>query len=322
MIDSTTTHVDPVSLLKPKRQITGISAVLLPCDLQCAIHWSDFERLLLKTVDAGLTPAVNMDTGYVNLLSKSERTSVLSTTSSLLPGVPFLAGAFVDDDRGAAFDLEKYRISMDEIISFGGTPVVFPSYGLVQQTDDAIVSSYRAIGQNCNQFVAFELGPIFAQFGKIFSLDVFRQLLQIKNCIGAKHSSLDRQAEWQRLMIRNAERPDFQVFTGNDLAIDMVMYGSDYLLGLSTMAPDYFARRDQYWLDGDPRFYELNDILQFLGQVAFRNPTTAYKHTAAMFLQLRGWIETNHTHPGSLRRDNSDIGILKSIISQLQSYDD
>ena len=125
MIDSTTTHVDPVSLLKPKRQITGISAVLLPCDLQCAIHWSDFERLLLKTVDAGLTPAVNMDTGYVNLLSKSERTSVLSTTSSLLPGVPFLAGAFVDDDRGAAFDLEKYRISMDEIISFGGTPVVF-----------------------------------------------------------------------------------------------------------------------------------------------------------------------------------------------------
>ena len=36
-------------------------------------------------------------------------------------------------------------------------------------------------------------------------------------------------------------RPDFLVFTGNDLAIDMVMYGSDYLLGLSTFAPDLFA---------------------------------------------------------------------------------
>ena len=33
-------------------------------------------------------------------------------------------------------------------------------------------------------------------------------------------------------------RPDFLVLTGNDLAIDMVMYGSDYLLGLSTFAPD------------------------------------------------------------------------------------
>ena len=31
------------------------------------------------------------------------------------------------------------------------------------------------------------------------------------------------------------------VLTGNDLAIDMVMYGSDYLLGLSTFAPEAFA---------------------------------------------------------------------------------
>ena len=29
-------------------------------------------------------------------------------------------------------------------------------------------------------------------------------------------------------------RPEFHVFTGNDLAIDIVRYGSDWLLGLST----------------------------------------------------------------------------------------
>ena len=29
-------------------------------------------------------------------------------------------------------------------------------------------------------------------------------------------------------------RPEFMVLTGNDLAIDMVMYGSDYLLELNT----------------------------------------------------------------------------------------
>ena len=37
----------------------------------------------------------------------------------------------------------------------------------------------------------------------------------------------------------------FRVLTGNDLAIDIVMYRSDYLLGLSTFAPDLSAKRRQ-----------------------------------------------------------------------------
>ena len=78
---------------------------------------------------------------------------------------------------------------------------------------------------------------MFAPFGKIYSLEVYRGLLGIRQCIGAKHSSLRRELEWQRLVVRDAVRPDFLVLTGNDLAIDMVMYGSDYLLGLSTFAP-------------------------------------------------------------------------------------
>ena len=56
-------------------------------------------------------------------------------------------------------------------------------------------------------------------------------LLEIPACLGAKHSSLSRELEWQRLTLRDAKRPGFRVLTGNDLAIDMVMYGSDYLLG-------------------------------------------------------------------------------------------
>jgi hypothetical protein len=103
------------------------------------------------------------------------------------------------------------------------------------------------------------------------------------------------------------------VFTGNDLAIDMVMYGSDYLLGLSTFAPDCFARRDAYWETGDPRFYELNDALQYLGFLAFRPPVPAYKHSAAMFLKLRGWIASDATHPASPTRPESDRDILREI---------
>ena len=107
------------------------------------------------------------------------------------------------------------------------------------------------------------------------------------------------------------------MLTGNDLAIDVVMYGSDYLLGLSTFAPDLFARRDAYWLDGDPQFYALNDVLQYLGFLAFRDPVPAYKHSAAMFLKLRGWIGCDDTHPQSPRRPESDREILRGILEQL-----
>ena len=96
------------------------------------------------------------------------------------------------------------------------------------------------------------------------------------------------------------------VLTGNDLAIDMVMYGSDYLLGLSAFAPDAFARRDAYWRDGDPRFHQLNDVLQYLGAFSFRAPVPAYKHDAAMFLTQRGWIDSDAPHPAAPTRPEAD----------------
>src|SRR5438874_10401535 len=126
---------------------------------------------------------------------------------------------------------------------------------------------------------------MFAPFGKIYPIETYGGLLGVKACLGAKHSSLSRELEWNRLALRDEVRPDFRVYTGNDLAIDMVMYGSDYLLGLSTFAPDAFARRDAMWESGDPAFHELNDVLQYLGRFSFRAPTPAYRHDAAMFLE-------------------------------------
>ena len=114
--------------------------------------------------------------------------------------------------------------------------------------------------------------------------------------------------------MRDEIRPEFHVFTGNDLAIDMVMYGSDYLLGLSTFAPDIFAQRDTAWAAGDPAFYELNDWLQHLGFLTFRPPVPAYKHSAAMFLKLRGQIDCDNTHPSSPTRPDSDREILRQIV--------
>jgi dihydrodipicolinate synthase/N-acetylneuraminate lyase len=144
--------------------------------------------------------------------------------------------------------------------------------------------------------------------------------MAIPQITGMKHSSLNRDLEWQRLALRDEVRPDFKIYTGNDLAIDMVMYGSDYLLGLSAFAPEAFAARDALWAAADPRFYELNDLLQYLGCFAFRPPVPAYKHSAAQFLKLRGRIQCDHPHPKAQRRPESDVEILRNISEQLDRF--
>lgn len=54
--------------------------------------------------------------------------------------------------------------------------------------------------------------------------------------------------------------------------------------------PESFARRDAWWAAGDPRFDELDDALQALGDFAFRTPVPAYKHSMALALHLRGLV--------------------------------
>ncbi len=307
------------NMLQPRRKITGMSAILLPFTDDGAIDLDGFRAHVRRTADAGLTPAVNMDTGYVNLLDDAARREVLTHTADVLQGKPFIAGAFIGDQPGDSWNLDAYRRQIDQICEFGGMPVIFQSYGLTSQPNPQIIESYAAIGQHCPQFIGFELGKMFAPFGKIYDLDVYTGLLSVPQCIGAKHSSLSRRLEWERLRLRNELRPDFKVFTGNDLAIDMVMYGSDYLLGLSTFAPEAFARRDAMWESGDSNFYELNDLLQYLGFFVFRQPVPAYKHSAAQFLKMRGWIQTNRTHPKSPARPDSDQAILRDILERLES---
>jgi dihydrodipicolinate synthase/N-acetylneuraminate lyase len=305
-------------MVTPRRKIAGVSATLLPFTHSGTIDWVGFNAHCLRTAEAGLIPAVNMDTGFGNLLDLEQRNAVLDTTRSVLGGRPFVAGVFVSDSPGASFNRDGYLRSMQAVLDRGATPVIFQSFGLTELPDQELIAAYEEIGKYCQSFIAFELGTMFAPFGKIYSLDLYRDLMGIRKCTGAKHSSLQRNLEWERLAIRNRVRPDFRVYTGNDLAIDMVMYGSDYLLGLSTFAPDFFALRDKYWEVGDTRFFEINDVLQYLGFLAFRKPVPAYKHSAAMFLKLKGWIECDATHPLSPTRPPSDRDLLREIVGQLE----
>ena len=313
-------QIDPVAMIRPRRKITGISAILLPYAGNGEVDWAAFRAHVSRTADAGLIPAVNMDTGYVNLLGDATRQAVLEQTQSVMRAREFVAGAFVADWPGDLVALDIYRREMDRVQKFGGTPVVFQSYGLTSLPNSELLEAYRLLGRDCPKYLAFELGTPFAPFGKIYDLELYAGLLDIPQCAGAKHSSLSRTLEWQRLDLRDAQRPEFMVLTGNDLGIDMVMYGSDYLLGLSTFAPDLFAKRDRFWETGDPAFFELNDLLQYLGFFAFRPPVPAYKHSAAQFLKLRGWIATDNTHPKSIRRPDADREVLADILARLNAW--
>ncbi|HYF46759.1 MAG TPA: dihydrodipicolinate synthase family protein [Acidimicrobiales bacterium] len=302
---------------RPGRWITGMAAVLLPFR-DGEVDWQGFDALLTRTVAAGLTPAVNMDTGYVHLLDPPTRIEVLDRTRVSLGGRPFVAGAFVDDEPGTTWTPDAHRAAMAAIVERGGTPVVFPSYGLGALDGDGWIAAHHTLGADVDRFYAFELSTSFAPFGRIHDLDTYRGLLSLDRCAGAKHSSLSRTMEWDRLRLRDAQRPDFKVFTGNDLAIDMVVYGSDYLLGLAAFAPDHFARRDAAWAAGDPDFWELNDALQHVGAFAFREPVPGYRHNAAQFLHLRGWLDSDEPHPDAPRRPDADVEVLAAALTRLE----
>jgi dihydrodipicolinate synthase/N-acetylneuraminate lyase len=306
-----------VARVRPGRAIEGLSAVLMPFTPNGRPDLDSFAGLLERTVRAGLTPAVNMDTGYVHLLSPADRLAVLGIAQRVRTGQRFIAGAFVEDGTGPL--RERYARTCRDIFEHGGTPILFPCSDLKRLPGVEVVSLYRGLAAGTPGLLGFELGEAFAPFGRIFDTDTVKGLIEGDGVLGLKHSSLDRRLEWERLALRDALRPEFKIYTGNDLAIDMVMYGSDYLLGLSAFAPEAFALRDRYWLTGDARFFSLNDQLQYLGSFAFRPPTPAYRHSAAQFLKVTGGLAHDAPPAGAPSRPASDVAVLAEIARGLEA---
>lgn len=301
---------------KPGRKVQGIAAALLPYAEDGQVAVEAFQRHLQATQRAGLMNAVNMDTGYVNYLSENEKKDALRWTREALGrDMPFVAGAYIEGQAGDVVAL--YKKQMDEIAVHGGIPILFQTSRLHGKTAKEKAAVYQATCQGFQQVLAFELGQMFAPNGEIFDEETVRRLMDIPQIKGIKHSSLDRVTELQRLALRDECRPDFRVYTGNDLGINMIEYGSDYLLGLATFAPEKFAERDRLWEAGDPAYYALSDALQYLGNVAFREPVPTYKHSAALFLHLTGRIPTNRAHPKNPTRPPWEAEILKDCARRL-----
>lgn len=295
--------------LQLRRKIHGIAAALLPYGSNGKIAVEAFQEHLRATHVAGLMNAVNMDTGYINYLTDAEKKDVLSRTREALgSGTPFIAGAYIEGRSGDIVTL--YRSEMDLIVEAGGIPILFQTARLHGKSPAEKATTYQAACRGYAHVLGFELGNMFAPNGEIFDQETFRRLLDIPEIKGMKHSSLDRLLELDRLAVRDAVRPDFRIYTGNDLGINMIEYGSDYLLGLATFVPEKFVERDKLWESGDPAYYALSDALQYLGNVAFRHPVPAYKHSAAVFLHMLGRIPSDLPHGKSPRRPEWEAEIL------------
>jgi dihydrodipicolinate synthase/N-acetylneuraminate lyase len=302
-----------------RRKVQGIAAALLPYESDGRIAVEAFQRHLAATHRAGLMSAVNMDTGYVNYLSDAEQLDVLRwTTEALGKNTPFVAGVYIERRNGDIVTL--YRRQMEVVAKFGGIPILFQTSRLHGKSSREKVAVYRAACQGFAHVLCFELGRMFAPNGEIFDEETVRGLMEIPEIKGMKHSSLDRQIELSRLLLRDELRPEFRIYTGNDLGINMIEYGSDYLLGLATLAPERFAERDRLWEVGDPAYYAISDALQHLGNIVFREPVPAYKHSAAVFLHLLGRVPSNLPHPANTRRPAWEAEMLKDCARRL-GYD-
>src|ERR1700731_155234 len=105
---------------KLRRTVQGIAAALLPFESDGSVAVDAFQKHLVATQRAGLENAVNMDTGYVNFLSETEKRNVLHWTREALgKDVPFVAGAYIEGQEGRVAEL--YRKQVDVIVGFGGT---------------------------------------------------------------------------------------------------------------------------------------------------------------------------------------------------------
>ncbi len=312
----TGTRLSDVLRRRPVRlgRLHGISAVFLPYRPDGEIDWPSFEQHVAGTSDAGLDVALNMDTGFGDLLTPAERLTVLDAArGALAAGRGLYAAAY----PGPGEPLEGYRAAARDIVSRDATPVIVQCVAMHGLDPAAKADLYRGAVDGIERALAFELSPAFAPRGEIWDDETFARLLDIPAIVGAKHSSLDRTTELRRLADRDTLRPDWRVYTGNDLAIDMVLDGSDYLLGLSTFSPEAFAARDRALAQDDVAFLRINDALQHLGNVGFRAPIPAYKHSAAQFLHLTGMLPSDAVHPGAPRRPESDRILLADCAERL-----
>jgi dihydrodipicolinate synthase/N-acetylneuraminate lyase len=151
---------------QPGRRVQGIAAALLPFQSDGRIAVDAFQRLLVATHRVGMMNAVNMDTGYINYLSESEKKDVLRWTREALGNDVRSWRAPTSRDSGETVAL--YRQQLDAIASIGGTPILFQTARLKGKPGTELAAAYQAVCRGYESVMAFELGSMFASNEEIF----------------------------------------------------------------------------------------------------------------------------------------------------------
>ena len=167
-------------------------------------------------------------------------------------------------------------------------PLLLPIRELAALDGDALAHLWRQATAGHRGVLVIEMAAAFDAPAPLYAADVVTRILDIASLGGLVHASLDRGAEWARVEARDVARPDFRIYSGHERALDMVAYGSDYLLATAGCAPEAFAARDRAWRQGAPVGFELNDALQALATLLYRAPIDGARHGALQWLQARG----------------------------------
>lgn len=288
-----------------------IAALSVPVTDAGEIDFARFAQDVARTVEFGIEPAVLMDTYQINHCTQEQQVCGLEVTREVMAGRPFTAGVYIEDEvSGNDLDeiIRAYQRKIELFETrYGGRPIIFQTAALREADAGTVVRVYREMAKaSRGGLKAFELSPVFAPNGWMFPGDSLIEILADEKWEGMKHSSLNPSMEWA--LLQKIHRLGKRLYTGNDYDFASMMFnGSDALLGIATFMPDKFRELANALRDGDRlRFYDLAARMEFLGRVAFRPPVPAYKHSAAMVKQMRGWYPTDHVLPNNpFRRDRA-----------------
>jgi hypothetical protein len=301
--------------LTPGRTIDGVAALPVWLGVSRRLDLAGLAARIEATFATGLTPAVNLHAGAVDLLGRDDRTDVLTTAAGVARGRRFIAGTGPTSD--AAPLSVRYGRAVDAIVRQGGTPVLLPVPELATLDGDALAYLWRQATAGHRGVLIVEMAAECGMAADPYTPDVVTRLIDVASLGGLVHATFDRATEWARVEARDIARPEFRIYSGHERALDMVSYGSDYLLGVAGCAPEAFARRDRAWRAGEALGFELNDALQALGALLYRDPVGGARHGAVQWLQVRGLDDGAAALAGVSPRPDSDRALYSDLAARL-----
>ena len=301
--------------LTPSRTIDGAAALPVWLGPSGRLDLAGLAGRLEATFTAGLTPAVNLFAGAVDCLSEDDRIDVLTTAAGVARGRRFIAGTLPTTD--AAPLAIRYGRAVDAVVRQGGTPLLLPIAELGALDGDALAHLWRQSTAGHRGVLLVEMAPAFGLSPTPYAPEVITRLIDVASLGGLVHASLDREAEWARVQARDIARPEFRIYSGHERALDMVSYGSDYLLGTAGCAPEAFAARDRAWRDGEARGFDLTDVLQHLGSLMYRAPLDGARHAAVQWLEARGLVQGARPVAGVSLRPDGDLALYRELGDRL-----